>query len=234
MVLSSQKSFNIKLWAKEDRPREKLLLKGKSSLTNAELLGILLSSGYQSMSAVDLAKQILAFTENDLNKLASLSISDLVKFKGIGPAKAITIVSALEIGRRRNDFTAVKPTAITCSKDIYQYMRSQLLDQPQEEFWIILLKRNNEIISKEQISKGGLSGTFVDPKVIFKVAIDLRASSLVLIHNHPSGNIQPSKADLLLTKKIKKAGLLLDIHVIDHLIFTNDGYFSFLDHSIVF
>lgn len=226
-------SFGIKQWAEEDRPREKLLIKGKASLSDAELLGILLGSGTRELSAVDLARLILQKTENNLHTLAKLTVSDLVKFRGIGEAKAITIVSALELGRRRKNSDPLKKPSVTCSKDAYEYLKPELLDQPHEEFWIIFLKRNNQIISKQKISSGGVSGTIVDPKLIFKSAIDKLASSLIMIHNHPSGNLKPSQADIRLTRKLKEAGILLEIPILDHLIFTNENYFSFADESML-
>ena len=231
---SYQSSLNIKNWPEEDRPREKLLSKGPSILTNAELLGILLGSGYQAQSAVGLAKNILTSVNNDLHQLAQLSVNDLIKFKGVGHAKAINIISALELGRRRDEFKLKSNKIITCSKDIYEFMRAEMMDIQHEEFWIILLKRNNEVIAKKQISKGGISGTLVDPKIVFKHALDGHASSLILIHNHPSGNMSASQADISLTKKLKKAGDLLDISIIDHIIYTHNGYYSFVDHSLVF
>lgn len=225
--------ISIKHWAEEDRPREKLLLKGKSTLSDAELIAILLGSGTRTISAVDLAKHILKSCDNDLNGIARLSVSDLMKFKGIGEAKAITIVSALELSRRRKDTSGQKRPVIKSSQDVYEALKGELLDQQHEEFWILLLKRNNEVIRKVQISKGGISGTVVDAKVLFKHALDHRASSLILIHNHPSGNNTPSQADLKLTKKMKEAGALIDIPVLDHLIFCNDSYFSFADESLL-
>ena len=227
-------SIWIKNWPEEDRPREKLLSKGCSILTNAELLGGLLGSGYQAQSAVGLAKNILISVNNDLHQLAQLSVNDLIKFKGVGHAKTINIISALELGRRQDEFNLKSNKIITCSKDVYEFMRAELMDIQHEEFWIILLKRNNEIIAKKQISKGGVSGTLVDPKIVFKHALDRQASILVLIHNHPSGNINASQTDINLTKKIKKAGDLLDISIIDHIIYTNAGYYSFVNHSLVF
>jgi DNA repair protein RadC len=227
-------SIWIKNWPEEDRPREKLLSKGSSILTNAELLGGLLGSGYQAQSAVGLAKNILTSVNNDLHQLAQLSVNDLIKFKEVGHAKTINIISALELGRRQDEFNLKSNKIITCSKDVYEFMRAELMDIQYEEFWIILLKRNNEIIAKKQISKGGISGTLVDAKIVFKHALDRQASTLVLIHNHPSGNINASQTDINLTKKIKKAGDLLDISIIDHIIYTNAGYYSFVDHSLVF
>ncbi len=228
-----QPSLNIKTWAEEDRPREKLLLKGKAALSDAELLAILIGSGTARLTAVDVAKLILAATDNNLNELARLSVKDLMKHKGIGEAKAITIVSALELGRRRKEITASAKTRITCSTDIYTYIKPQLLDLPHEEFWIILLNRANVVMKKECISTGGVAGTVADPKLIFKKALEQLASAIVLIHNHPSGNIKPSAADIALTKKMKEAGQFLDLPILDHLIFTDSDYYSFADEGIL-
>jgi len=206
MEKSPNSYLSITQWAEEDRPREKLLIKGKSSLSDAELIGILLGSGTKTLSAVDLAKQILNSVGNDLHTLAKMSVNDLCKFKGIGEAKAISIVSALELGRRRKDSEPVKQPRITCSDDAYQLLKPELYDLPHEEFWIILLKRNNQVIKKEQISLGGVSGTIVDPKLIFKKALDVLASGIILVHNHPSGNLKPSQADIKLTQKLKTSG----------------------------
>ncbi len=225
------KVLSIKKWAEEDRPREKLLLKGKATLSEAELIGILLGSGTTSMSAVDLAKQLLIKVDYDLNLLARLSVKDLMKFKGIGEAKAITIVSALELGRRRKETEFQKNPRISTARSAYDLMKGELLDLPYEEFWILLLKRNNEVIKKSKISSGGVSGTVVDPKIIFKYALDEMASSIILIHNHPSGNPRPSHYDQQLTKKLKEAGKFLDISVIDHIIFCDHDYYSFADDS---
>ncbi|WP_258103953.1 DNA repair protein RadC [Marinoscillum sp. MHG1-6] len=232
MELTSD-NFSIKHWAEEDRPREKLLLKGKASLSDAELIGILIGSGTKTLSAVDVAKIILHATENNLNKLAKLSVKDLIKFKGIGEAKAISIVSALELGRRRKSETPTAKPTIQQSRDVYEYIRPELLDLRHEEFWILLLKRNNEIIKKKRISAGGISGTFVDVRIILKSALEEMASSIILIHNHPSGNLKPSQADLSLTRKIKEAGATMDIPVLDHIIFTDNGYLSFADESLL-
>ncbi|WP_258100769.1 RadC family protein [Marinoscillum pacificum] len=233
MEKASNSYLSITQWAEEDRPREKLLLKGKSSLSDAELIGILLGSGTKTLSAVDLAKQILNSVNNDLHTLAKMSVKDLCKFKGIGEAKAISIVSALELGRRRKDAEPVKQPRITCSDDAYQLLKPELTDLPHEEFWIILLKRNNQVIRKEQVSFGGVSGTIVDPKIIFKKALDNLASGMILVHNHPSGNLKPSQADIQLTKKLKTSGELLEIPIYDHIIFTDHGYYSFSDQSMI-
>lgn len=226
---------NLKIlsWAEEDRPREKLLQKGKSSLSDSELIGILIGSGTVSLSAVELSKQILSSVNNNLNELAKLSVKDLQKFKGIGEAKAITIVAAMELGRRRKGAEIIKKPKVTSSKDAYNYIIGDLQDLPHEEFWVLLLNRSNTIISKQQISSGGVSGTVADPKMIFKIALENLASSIILIHNHPSGNLKPSDADLRLTKKMSDSGILLDIPVLDHLILTDSSYFSFADEGIL-
>jgi DNA repair protein RadC len=231
----SEKDDNLKIlsWAEEDRPREKLLLKGKSALSDAELIAILIGSGTKSLSAVDVGKIILTKANNNLNELARFSVSDLKKIKGIGEAKAISIVSALELGRRRKEAEFVDKIKITCSNDIYELMKPELLDIPKEEFWTILLNRANRLIKKEQVSSGGISGTVADPKVIFKSALDHYASSIILIHNHPSGNLKPSQADINLTNKMKEAGKLLEIPVLDHIIFGDENYLSFADEGLL-
>jgi DNA repair protein RadC len=219
-------------WAEEDRPREKLMLKGKAALSDAELVAILIGSGTRELSAVDLSKMILQSVGNNLNELAKLSLQDLQKFKGIGEAKAISIAAALELGRRRKDAEIIKKHKITCSGDAYEAIRPHLMDLYHEEFWLILLNRANEVIRPMQISSGGVAGTVADPKMIFKAAIEHLASAIILVHNHPSGNLQPSQADKDLTKKLKESGKLLDIPVLDHLIFADSGYFSFADEGI--
>jgi DNA repair protein RadC len=222
---------NLKIlsWAEEDRPREKLLLKGRSALSDAELIGILIGSGTRSMSAVDLAKLILNKVNNDLNELAKLNVKDLQKFKGIGEAKAISIVSALEIGRRRKEKEPAKREKITCSRDVFDCMKPHLLDLQHEEFWIILLNRANVVTNKLQVSAGGVAGTVADPKIIFKLALEHLSSGIILIHNHPSGNLSPSQTDIDLTKKLREAGKFLDVPVLDHVIFTDNDYYSFAD-----
>lgn len=225
--------LNILSWAEEDRPREKLLLKGKAALSDAELIGILIGSGTRSISAVDLSKLILKKAGNNLNELAKCSVKDLQKFKGIGEAKAIAIVSALELGRRRKESQYLEKPKITCSKDAYEVIKPELLDLPYETFWILLLNRANQVIKKCQISAGGISGTVADPKIIFKAALDNMCSALILVHNHPSGNLKPSTADISLTKKVKEAGSLLEIPVLDHIIFSDNGYLSFADEGLL-
>ena len=224
--------LNIKQWAEEDRPREKLLLKGKSALSNAELLGILIGSGTRELTAVDLAKTILDQSNNDLNKIARLSVQDLKKFKGIGDAKAINIVSALELSRRRTTENSTTEK-ITGSADVYEFMKPELTDLGHEEFWLLLLNRANKIIKKQPISQGGVSGTVADPKLIFNHALNHLASSIILVHNHPSGNTKPSEADKRLTRQLFEAGKFLEIAVLDHIIFTDNAYFSFADQNLL-
>jgi DNA repair protein RadC len=225
--------LQIPQWAEDDRPREKLLLKGKSSLSDAELLAILLGTGTKALSAVDLAKQILQRVDKNLHNLARLSVNDLTKIKGIGKAKAISIISALELGRRRKDaHPSVKPR-VASSKDAVELIKPDLLDLYHEEFWILVLNRANYVLKKVQISRGGISGTVADPKLIFKSALELSGSSIILIHNHPSGNLQPSQADITLTKHLKEAGKFMEIPVLDHIIVSDNCYFSFADEGLM-
>jgi DNA repair protein RadC len=221
----------IKNWAEDDRPREKLLLKGKNALSDAELLAILLGSGNRSESAVDLAKSILREFKDNLAELSRCGITDLLRFDGIGKAKALIIIAALELGRRRNEAEVLVKEKIVSSRDAFTVLRSSIGDLPYEEFWIILLNKANRVIRKCSVSEGGVSGTVVDPKKIFKIALDHHASSIILGHNHPSGNIQPSEADQKITKKIKEAGFMLDVAVLDHLIIGDDRYYSFADEG---
>lgn len=220
-------------WAEEDRPREKLLLKGKAALTDAELIAILIGSGTRDLSAVDLSKIILQKANNNLNELAKLSIKDLMKIKGIGEAKAISIAAALELGRRRKESEVVRRPRISSSRDAYEQIKPYLLDLPHEEFWLLLLNRANEVIRPVQVSQGGVSGTVADPKIIFKLAIECLASAIILVHNHPSGNLKPSEADKDLTRRLASAGKLLEIPILDHLIFTDASYLSFADEGLM-
>ncbi len=226
-------NLTIKTWAEEDRPREKLSLKGKNALSDAELIAILIGSGNKNDSAVELSKKILASINNDLNKLGKLTISDLTQFNGIGEAKAISIIAALELGRRRKDSEVEKRPIIKSSKDAYNVIADVLSDLPHEEFWVLYLNRKNEVIKKENISKGGVSGTVADSKIIFKSAIEQLASAIILCHNHPSGILKPSTADISLTKKLKETGSLLDTPVLDHLIIGEKDYFSFTDQELL-
>jgi len=227
--MSYTDTTTIKAWAEEDRPREKLVLKGKNSLSNAELMAILIGSGSKNESAVELSKKILSSTNNNLQELSRLSIEELNKFKGIGPAKAITIIAAIELGKRYRSTDALHKKKITSSRDAYDILFSYLSDLSYEEFYIILLNRANEVLSVNKVSEGGVSGTAVDAKKIFKIAIDKKASGIILSHNHPSGNLNPSPQDKDLTKKIVSSGKLLDINVLDHIIVGNGKYYSFAD-----
>lgn len=228
------KKLPISQWAEDDRPREKLLLRGKGQLSKAELIAILIGSGNSNESAVDLSKRILNSVNNNLAELSKLSVNDLCKFKGIGQAKAITIVAAMEIGRRRRaDDVIEKKKIIKSSNDAYDLLYADLSDKYHEEFWIILLDRANQLIKKINISEGGLSGTIADPKKIFKLALENNSSSVILAHNHPSNNLKPSDNDIKLTKTIQKAGTTLEINVLDHIIVGSDNYFSFADESII-
>ena len=230
---SYDQKITIKSWAEEDRPREKLLQKGRRALTDAELIAILIGSGSRDESAVELSKRILHACENDLNNLGKLGVQELSKFKGIGEAKAITIIAALEVGRRRKDTSTADRVQVTCSKDCFLSIKSQFTDLNHEEFWIVLLNRANKITSKHLISKGGQSGTIADPKIIFQTALENHAASMMLVHNHPSGNLKPSQQDLDLTRRLRAAGQLLDIAILDHLIIANDKYFSFADEGVI-
>jgi DNA repair protein RadC len=226
-------SLSIKSWAEEDRPREKLLEKGRHVLTEAELIAILIGSGSRDETAVELSKRILSSTGNNLNELGKLSVVELTKFKGIGEAKAISIIAALELGRRRKETEVVKREKITTSKDVFEIMKSFMMDLPHEEFWVLMLNRANAVIKKELISRGGVSGTVVDTKIIFKAAIEQYASSIIICHNHPSGNLKPSEADIKITKNIKEAGKVMEISLLDHLIITDKGFYSFADEGLL-
>ncbi len=223
----------ISAWAEDDRPREKLLLKGASALSDAELLAILIGSGSRNESAVNLARRILDEYQHNLNDLGRASLANLMGFKGIGQAKAITLLAAMEVGRRRQHKEARSLSAIRNSEDAYQLLRAKVADLDHEQFWLILLNRAHQVMHLEQVSAGGISGTVVDPKIIFRRALHGQASSLILCHNHPSGNTRPSPADLEITKKLKLAGQHLEIPVVDHLIVTHRGYFSFADEGLL-
>jgi DNA repair protein RadC len=223
--------FPITNWSEDDRPREKLMLKGKSVLSDAELIAILIGSGSRNESAVALSKRILNSVDS-LNSLGKLSLSQLTNFKGIGEAKAITIIAALELGRRRRAEDAVDLVKITSSKIVFEIMQPIIGELPHEEFWVLFLNNSNKVISKTQLSKGGITGTLVDVRLVFKLALEAGATALVLCHNHPSGTLIPSDADKQITKKIKSAGDSLDVKVLDHLIITETKYYSFADEGI--
>ena len=223
----------ISQWADDDRPREKLLKLGAGNLSDAELLATVIGSGSGNSNAVDLARQILLSVDYNLDKLGALEYQDLIGFTGIGNAKAIALLSAIELSRRRNNCSPISGFKVSGSQQVYKLMRPKLLDKKLEFFWVVYLNRAHLVIQTKQISQGGVSGTMVDPKLIFKHALSLLASAIILVHNHPSGQLNPSQADLSLTKKLVSAGKLMEIPVIDHLIFTNSGYFSFADEGLI-
>ncbi|MCD9575180.1 RadC family protein [Flavobacterium soyae] len=223
--------FAIKNWSEDDKPREKLMLKGKDALSDAELMAILIGSGSRNESAVALSQRILANAGN-LNSLGKVSISQLMQFKGIGEAKAITIIAALELGRRRRVEDTVELSKIISSKNAFEIMQPIIGELSHEEFWVLFLNNSNKVISKSQLSKGGIAGTVVDIRLVFKLALENGATGLILCHNHPSGNLKPSDADKQITKKIKTAGEILDVKILDHLIITETKYYSFVDEGI--
>lgn len=231
--MEENQSFSIKFWAEDDKPREKLMLKGKVALSDAELLAILLGSGSRNESAVDLSKRILASVENNLNALGKLSLKQLMEFKGIGEAKAITIIASTELARRRRGEEALELFKITSSKAIFELMQPIIGELPHEEFWIVYLNNSNKVISKLPISKGGITGTLVDVRLVFKPALESGATAVILCHNHPSGTLVASEADKQITKKLRLAGESLDIKVLDHVIITESGYFSFADDGLL-
>lgn len=224
---------SIKNWAIDDRPREKLINKGAAALSDSELIAILINNGHKDKSAVELAKEVMKLGNNNLSELGKLSIATLQKVKGIGEAKAISITAALEIGRRRQASTALEKTVIKTSNDIAEYLRAIQKDFAYEVFSVLFLNSANRIKHFEIISKGGITSTVVDPRIILKKALEVEAVSLILSHNHPSGNLRPSRADEILTSKIKEAASFLDIKVIDHIIVSEDGYFSFADNGMM-
>ncbi|QSW87387.1 DNA repair protein RadC [Flavobacterium endoglycinae] len=223
--------FPIKNWSEDDKPREKLMLKGKEALSNAELLAILIGSGSRNETAVGLSKRILASAGN-LNSLTKLSISQLMNFKGIGEAKAISIMAALELSRRLRSEKAVETEKITSSKMVFEIMQPIIGELSHEEFWVLFLNNSNNVISKAQLSKGGIAGTVVDARLVFKLALEYFATGVILCHNHPSGSLIPSEADKQVTKKLKVAGESLDVKVLDHLIISGAKYYSFVDEGI--
>ena len=232
-MIAKHKYFSIKNWKEDDRPREKLLFKGKKSLSDAELIAILIGSGNKQENAVDLAKRILSFTNNNLNELAKLSVNDLTQFKGIGEAKAVAIITALELGRRRRLEEALLRPKITSSKKAFDIMQPIIGELKHEEFWVLYLNNSNKIIYKNQLSSGGITGTLVDVRMLFKKALEFSAVAIILCHNHPSGSLKPSKSDIDLTKKIQEGGKSLDIKILDHLLITEKAYFSFADSNLI-
>lgn len=227
------KHFSIKNWSEDDQPREKLLYKGKNALSDAELVAILIGSGSRNESAVELCKRILQQNNNQLHQLQKQSIQQLMQFKGIGEAKAITIVAALELAKRLQLSETKELTKIGSSEDVFKLMQPIIGDLPHEEFWVLLLNNSNKVIYKLQLSKGGLTQTVVDIRMLFKTALEHLATALILVHNHPSGQLVASGADKDITQKIKLAGTSLDIKLLDHLIITQTGYFSFADEDVL-
>lgn len=227
------KKIPIKDWSEDDKPREKLMYKGKQVLSDAELLAILIGSGNKNESALDVCQKILSQNNHQLSQLLRQSIHQLMQFKGIGTAKAITIVAALELAKRLQLSVTKEVTKITGSRDVYKLMHPIIGDLPHEEFWFLLLNNSNKIIYRLQLSKGGLTQTIVDIRMLFKTALEHLATSLILIHNHPSGQLNPSTADISITDKIKEAGKTIDIKLLDHVIITQEGYFSFADEGIL-
>lgn len=226
-------SFSIKNWADDDRPREKLVNKGRTVLSDAELIAILIGSGSRRESTVGLSKRILAAVNHNLNELGKLSVNQLQQFKGIGEAKAVTIAAALEVGRRRRGEDVEKISKIAGSKDAFELLYPLMGELEHEEFWIVYLNNSNKVIHKSQLSKGGITGTLVDVRLVLKQALELGAVGIILAHNHPSGGLRPSAADKRITKKLKDASEALDIRVLDHLIVTQHDYLSFADNGLL-
>ncbi len=228
-----ENKYSIKQWAKDDRPREKLLLNGAENLSHSELLAILIHNGSKEKTAVDLAKEVLKLGSDNLNELGKLSVKDLMKIKGIGEAKAITIIAALELGRRRQAASSLSKPVIKSSHEIAQYLKAKLKDYRHEVFAVMFLNRANKVNHFEIVSTGGITGTVADPRVILRKALEQDAVNIILCHNHPSGSLKPSKADEQLTAKIKEAARFLDIAVVDHIIVSEDGYYSFADEGLL-
>jgi DNA repair protein RadC len=232
-MVNYKQNIKIKSWAMADRPREKLMLRGRRLLTDAELIAILIRAGSDEETAVALGQRLLSTYDNDLQVLGSQPVSDLMKFKGMGEAKAIAIIAALELGRRRKESPIQESLRIVSSKDVYELMLPVFADLNHEEFWIMLLNRGNKVIGKYQISRGGQAGTVADPKIIFRKAMDHHAAFIILCHNHPSGNLRPSPEDIDITKRLIEAGKMMDLLVIDHLIITNKSFYSLCDEGVI-
>jgi len=223
----------MRLWAEDDLPDQKMLLKGVNSLSDAELLAIIIGTGIKDNSSLEIAQQMLGNSDNNLNAFWRMNYSDLKKFIGIGEKRAVKLLAIFALARRRNEAEAMSQQKVASSRDAFEIFHSLIGDLPYEEFWMLILNKANKILKKVRISEGGVSGTVVDPKKIFKIALDHHSSSLILGHNHPSGSIQPSEADQRITKKIKECGILLDIAVLDHIIVGNEQFYSFADNGII-
>lgn len=227
--IMSDKKLSIKNWAEDDRPREKMMKHGINSLSNAELVAILFRTGTRNESAIEISRKLLDLANNSLNNLAKFNLKDICTIKGIGKAKAISLLTAVELGKRRKSEKVIERKKIKSSKDVFEIFNALIGDLPYEEFWILLLSRSNSIIDRQKISQGGISGTVTDVRIILKLALDKMASSVILCHNHPSGNMNPSEQDVSITQKLKDAGKLMDINVTDHIIITDSNYYSFAD-----
>lgn len=232
-IMGNYGKAGIKAWAVEDRPREKLISRGLSALTDAELIAILISSGNSRESAVELSRRIMDSIHHNLNELGKLNCDELKKFRGIGQAKAITLIAAMELGRRRNQSEALDNGQIKGSRDAADYLRPEIGDLAYEEFWVLFLNRQNKVIDKRKLSQGGMTGTVIDVRLVLKLALEKHATSMIFCHNHPSGNLDPSEADKKITKQLKEAAAVMEIPVIDHLIVTQAGYFSFADEGLL-
>jgi DNA repair protein RadC len=231
--MSNYKRPGIKAWAVEERPREKLISRGISALTDAELIAILISSGNSKESAVELSRRILGSVHYNLHELGKMNCDELMQFRGVGEAKALTIISAMELGRRRNQCEALDNLQIKGSKDAADYIRPSIGDLSHEEFWVLFLNRRNKVMDKQKLSQGGMTGTVIDVRLVIKSALEKHATSLIFCHNHPSGNLEPSDADKRITRQLKEAAALMDMPVIDHLVVTQAGYFSFADEGLL-
>ncbi|MFH0757304.1 MAG: DNA repair protein RadC [Bacteroidota bacterium] len=231
--MSNYQSHSLKSWAVEERPREKVMANGIQYLTDAELLAILVGSGTRNITAVELARAILGKAGNNLHELGRQSVGDLLKIKGVGPAKAITVLAAMELGRRRTGMQQVEKVSIKSSETVYKLFHPLLGDLDHEEFWLLMLNRSNKVLGRFKVSQGGLSGTVIDTRIILKKALDNLASSIIVCHNHPSGNNQPSDADVKITEKLKKASEMLEIKLLDHVIIADKSYFSFADEGLI-
>lgn len=229
----NESKTSIKNWADDDKPREKMILKGKGSLSDAELIAILIGSGSNEESAVELARRILRSCEGNLVELSRLSLNQLMKFKGIGAAKAVSIIAALELGKRRRSAEARERQLIRTSNDAFELFYVHAVDQPYEKFWVMMLDQANKVISIAEVSEGGMTGTVADPKKIFKIALENNACNIIVCHNHPSGQLKPSEADMAITNKLKRSGEALDVRLLDHLIIGNDSFFSFADEGML-
>ena len=227
------KSQALKTWAVEERPREKVMANGVQYLSDSELLAILMGSGTKNMTAVELARNVLRTVGNSLHELGRQSVGDLVKIKGVGPAKAISVLAAMELGRRRSGLHQTEKIPVKSSKTVFSLFHPLLGDLEHEEFWLLMLNRANKVLGRFKVSQGGLSGTVIDTRIILKKALDNLSSSIIVCHNHPSGNNQPSDADVKITEKLKKAAEMLEIKLLDHIIIADKSYFSFADEGLI-